>query len=166
MIFETERLLVRKLKETDIKGYFELQSNPKVLQYATGEVESYEKIQENLLFVISKYNVINNDFWIYAVERKLDNEFLGTVALVKDEDNEDEIGFRFLEKFWNKGYGFEVCQGLITYAKQIGISKLIANVVDVNVGSAKIVERLNFTFVKEFISEDIKLPETKYELVL
>lgn len=39
-------------------------------------------------------------------------------------------------------------------------------VVDENKASAKILEKLNFKIVKKFISEDFKLPETKYELKL
>lgn len=39
-------------------------------------------------------------------------------------------------------------------------------VVDENIASAKILEKLNFKVVKKFISDDIHLPETKYELEL
>ncbi|WP_075341993.1 GNAT family N-acetyltransferase [Tenacibaculum agarivorans] len=166
MIFETDRLEVRYLKMSDIEGYYQLQSNPKVLQYATGEVTSYEKIKENLEEVIQKYNVVDNNFWIYAIERKSDQIFVGTVAIVKDENNEDEIGYRFIETYWGNGYGFEICEGLITYARKVGMSKLIGYVVDENIASAKILEKLNFKPVHKFVSKDIGLPETKYELKL
>ncbi len=165
MIFETERLIVRKLIKEDLLPLHEMQSNPKVMQYATGEVKDLDAHRIELNDLIAKYSLPKNDFWIYAIERKLDGEFVGTVALVKDE-GDDEIGYRFLERYWNNGYATEICKGLIKYAKTIGMEKLIGYVVDKNIASAKILERFQFKVVKRFISEDIQLPETKYELYL
>lgn len=165
MIFETKNLLVRKLKLTDIDGFFKLESNPKVLQFALGNPKNFEECKTELSELISKYDVIDNDFWIYAIERKSDNQFIGTLALVKD-GKDDEIGYRFIEDFWGKGYGFEICGGLIPYCKAIGMKKIIGYVVDKNIASAKIIERYHFKKVSTFISDDIGLPETKYELIL
>ena len=165
MIFETERLIVRKLVLEDLNSFHEMQSNPNVMQYATGEVKSLQAHEIELNELISKYILPNNDFWIYAIERKSDKNFIGTLALVKDE-GEDEIGYRFLEKYWSRGYATEICGGLIKYCKSIKMKKIIGYVVDKNIASAKILERFHFKIVKRFISEDIKLPETKYELYL
>ena len=165
MIFETERLLIRKLVLEDLKPFHKMESNPKVLKYATGKLKTFEQNKEELKELIAKYNRPKNDFWIYTIERKKDAEFIGTVALVKD-GVDDEIGYRFLEKYWKKGYATEICKGLIIYCKQIKIPILIGYVVDENIASAKILERFNFKPVKHFISEDIGLPETKYEIFL
>ncbi|CAM1349797.1 GNAT family N-acetyltransferase [Tenacibaculum crassostreae] len=166
MIFETKRLLVRKLKHSDIEGFFELESNPKVLQYATGDPKNYEESKEDLEQLIKRYDTPKNDFWIYAVENKENGLFIGTVALVKDDEGNDEIGYRFIERFWGNGYATEICEGLIPYCKSIGMKKLIGCVVDVNVASAKILERFGFKEIEKFVSDDIGLPETKYELIL
>ncbi|MCI2227988.1 GNAT family N-acetyltransferase [Polaribacter sp. MSW13] len=165
MIFETERLLIRKLKLEDLIAFNELESNPLVLKYATGEVKNLEENQQELEELIAKYDVLNNDFWIYAIEQKKDMVFIGTVALVKD-NGIDEIGYRFLERYWNLGFGSEICKGLIFYCRQIGMPKIVGYVVDENIASAKILEKLNFKVVKKFISDDLKIPETKYELEL
>ena len=165
MIFKTERLNVRKLALSDLNSFHEMQSNPNVMQFADGEVKTFEEDSQELLYLIKKYTLVNNDFWIYAIERKLDSKFIGTLALVKDVID-DEIGYRFLEKYWNYGYGFEICEATVAYCKKIGIKKLVGYVVDDNVASVKILERLNFKVVKKFISDDIQLPETKYELKL
>ncbi|MFK8061475.1 MAG: GNAT family N-acetyltransferase [Polaribacter sp.] len=165
MIFETQRLIIRKLELNDLDEFHQLESNPNVLKYATGEIKNLKENALELKELIAKYNRPNNDFWIYAIERKSDQKFIGTVALVKD-GFDDEIGYRFLEKFWNLGYGSEICEGLITYCKNLGMKKIIGYVVDKNIASAKILENYHFKFVKNFISDDLKLPETKYELKL
>lgn len=165
VIFETQRLIVRKLILSDLNSFHEMQSNLNVMQFADGEVKNLQEHKQEIITLIDKYKIPNNNFWIYAIERKLDSKFIGTLALVKDGE-EDEIGYRFLEKFWGNGYGFEICSATINYCKQIGMKKLIGYVVDDNIASVKILEKLNFKVVERFISEDIQLPEIKYELKL
>ena len=67
IIFETEILLVRRLKMSDIKPYHEMQSNPKVMQYVTGEVQTEKEHLIELNRLIGFYNKEGNDFWIYAI---------------------------------------------------------------------------------------------------
>lgn len=165
-IFETDMLLVRRLQITDIEPYHEMQSNPKVMQYVTGEVQSKEDHLKELNHLLELYEKKDNDFWIYAIERKSDNEFIGTLALIKDQEGDDEIGYRFLEKYWGMGYGFDLCRGTATYCKSIGMKKLIGYVINVNVASAKILKKCGFVYVREGIDPDSKLPETKYQLNL
>jgi len=165
MIFETERVIVRRLILSDLNSFHEMQSNPNVMQFADGEVKTFDEHSQELSDLIKKYTLENNDFWIYAIERKLDSQFIGTLALVKDVID-DEIGYRFLEKYWNHGYGFEICEATVAYSRKIGIKKLVGYVVDDNVASVKILERLKFQVVIKMFSEDLKLPETKYELKL
>ena len=165
-IFKTERLSVRLLRLTDLNPFHKMQSNPLVMQYATGKIKEIDAHLEELKRLILKYQNPNNNFWIYAIERKSDNKFIGTCALVKDGED-DEIGYRFLQEYWSNGYGNEICKGLVDFCKKkIGFKKLIAYAVDKNIASAKILKKLNFKEVKKFISDDIKLPETKYELML
>ena len=164
MIFETERLLIRKLVLDDLYSFHELESNPLVLKYATGEPKTFNENEKELKILISKYSKTKNNFWIYAIERKSDQEFIGTVALVKDE-KEDEIGYRFLERFWGFCYGFETCKGLVAYCKIIGMEKIIGYVVDDNIASAKILEKNNFKIISIF-KNDENQQETKYELEL
>ena len=164
MIFETEKLLVRNLVLKDLVPFHELENNPNVLRYADGEVKSYEENKKELYQLIEKYSNIDNDFWIYAIERINDKEFVGTVALIS-KDNFVEIGYRFLEKYWGNGYGYEICDATITYCKDIGIKKLVGYVVNKNIASAKILEKCNFKVADEFVN-DGNQQETKYELIL
>lgn len=164
MIFETERLLIRKLQLIDLTGFHELESNPNVLKFADGEVKTFHQNKKELLDLIAKYALFENDFWIYAIERKSDKQFLGTLAFVKN-GKEDEIGYRFLEKFWKKGYGLELCKATVNYCKQLGLKKIIAYVVDKNIASVKIIKKNNFKVVDHLVNEKHQ-KETKYCLEL
>ncbi len=166
IIFETEILLVRRLKMSDIKPYHEMQSNPKVMQYVTGEVQTEKEHLIELNRLIGFYNKEGNDFWIYAIDRKLDNQFIGTVGFCKDKEGDDEIGYRFLEKYWGLGYGSDLCKASVVYCSSIGMPKLIGYVINLNVASAKILKKCNFDYVRDGIDPNTKLPEKKYQLLL
>lgn len=136
------------------------------MQYVRVKEMTFEQNTKELAELIGKYAHIENDFWIYAIEKKLDHKFVGTCALIKDSNKEDEIGYRFLEKYWKLGYGLEICKGIINYCSLVGMPKLIAYVADDNNASIKIVESCYFQFVKKVYDPTLKITETKYELNL
>ena len=166
MIYQTERLLIRKLKTSDINPFHEMQGNEKVMRYTDGTAKTYDEDVIDLQRVINFYEKPKNDFWVWAVERKEGNAFLGTIALIKDDENNDEIGYRFLEKYWNNGYAYEAMMGLITYCKIKGLKELVAEVIVKNKASEHIIKKAGFQFVKEYICDDLKLSERMYRLEL
>jgi RimJ/RimL family protein N-acetyltransferase len=166
MIFETERLIIRKLQHDDIEPFHEMQGNINVMRYTESKPHTYIEDVVDLKRVIDFYDKPNNDFWVFAVVRKSDLKFLGSVALIKDDAGHDEIGYRFLEKYWNKGYAYESLIGLLKYSKEIGKKVVIAAVIIVNEASEHIIKKAGFEFVKEYICDDLKLPERLYRLEL
>jgi RimJ/RimL family protein N-acetyltransferase len=162
MIFETERLLIRKLKVTDIEPFHKMQGNQNVMQYTDGSAKTYDEDVLDLQRVIDFYDKPNNEFWVYAVEKKLDNAFLGTIALIDKE----EIGYRFLEKHWNNGYAYESMLGLLDYCRELGLKHVIAEVIIKNKASEHIIKKAGFKLVKEYLCEDLNLPERLYKLEL
>ena len=165
IIFETERLTVRHLKSSDLAVFHKMQSNVEVLKYVTPKVLDFEGNKQELLQLIDRYSLPNNDFQIYAIERKTDEQFLGSVALVVT-DGEDEIGYRLLPEYWGFGYATEVAKGLLNYCLQIGKDRIVAYVAYENEASIKIIEKLGFEYIEDNFAEDLQLLERKYELKL
>jgi RimJ/RimL family protein N-acetyltransferase len=165
VIFETDRLIVRRLKMNDFELFHKMQSNSNVMKFVRPRVNTFEENKSELKRLIGRYEISTNDFWIYAIELKETNTFIGTVALIKD-GKDDEIGYRLLEEEWSKGYGVEVTNGLVEYCKKIGLKKLVAYAAIANVASTKILQKLNFKFIKKLIAEDLNIEEQKFELKL
>ena len=165
IIFETERLFVKELILGDLTLFHKMQSNYNVMRFVRGKAMTYDENKQELENLIKKYTEKENDFWIFAVKIKLNNIFLGTVAVVNDGED-DEIGYRLLEEHWGCGYGYEVSKGLIEYCKAQKINKIVAYAALDNIASTKILKKLNFTFVKNLIAEDLGIPERKFELIL
>ena len=112
-IFETLNFIIRELQLDDITPFHQMQGNSKVMQYTGDKAKTFEENQADLHKVIAHYSETNNQFWVWAIERQSDKAFVGTCALVGDSKGTYEIGFRFLEQYWNLGYGKEVCNSLI-----------------------------------------------------
>lgn len=181
-IFETENFMIRRLEYTDFESFHEMQGNEKVMQFVRGKPMTYEEDKTELEKLIKSYDLTTNDFWIFAIQSKQENVFLGTVALVKSDahgeiteedklvinikDDQCEIGYRLLEKYWGNGYAYEIAEGLISYCRLIGFKRLIGCVAYDNIASVKILEKLGFKFVKNFVDENLKIPEKKLELYL
>lgn len=154
-VFETHRLRVRHLELTDIDGLYQLQGRVNVMRYCLGLPLTYEETRQQLESVRHSYAIPGNSLWVWAVERIVDEAFVGTCALVRHSANEDEIGYRILETFWRQGLGTELVSGLVRHwLRHASAEMLTACVYTDNVASWKIVERAGFQLVREFISDD------------
>lgn len=166
MIFETERLFIRKLKATDIEPFHEMNVNENVMIYTDSTVKTYNEDVDDLKNLINNYKQPNNRLWVWAVIRKTDDVFLGNVAIIDLDETKDEVGFRFLEKYWNNGYGYEVLKGLLIHAKNTGYKKLYAEVFAKNIASETVLRKAGFVFIKEYKNEKRNLLDRLFSIKL
>jgi len=165
MIFETKHFTIRELNPSDLDDFHEMQGNIEVMRYTTGEANTLAENILDLEKLLQHYKTPNNLFWVWAIEHKIDKTLLGTCALIGDEKGIYEIGFRFLEKYWGKGYGKEVTNNLIDYAFcQEEVKGLIAYVDVRNKASIRILEQSNLGFVEEKDNEALKSRERFYKM--
>src|ERR1043165_2657001 len=113
MIFETTRLYVRRLKQSDEPAFFELMSNPNVMnaipQKPLNRTQSNSELAELILLEKS------SDTKIWSLCKKGCNDLIGFCGVLKNDEKEDEIAYRIIETFWGNGYGTEITKGLIDY---------------------------------------------------
>lgn len=87
------------------------------------------------------------------------------------ESNISEIWYLIHKPFWNKGYGSKIADKLIRMGKEnTNLKKIIAETVETNKASWKILEKFGFTrkerVINGFKKGDILLNLFKYELLL
>ncbi|WP_149206405.1 GNAT family N-acetyltransferase [Flavobacterium johnsoniae] len=156
---ETERLLLRELLLSDVDGMFELDSNPNVhLFVGNNPVKNIEQSVEYIHFVQKQYKDFGTGRW--AVILKETNEFLGWsgIKFITDEINGHtnfyEIGYRFIEKHWGKGYATEAGKAFVDYAfNEMKVDALYAYADAGNENSRKILEKLGLHYVNSFEHE-------------
>ncbi|MEL4307778.1 GNAT family N-acetyltransferase [Joostella sp. CR20] len=164
MIFTTQRLTIRALTLSDLDLFHKMQNDQAVMKYVGGKTYSLEENKKDLLNILKFYKLPKNDFWVWAITLSATEQFIGTIALVRNEKDEYEIGYRLLKEHWRQGYGKEVTNGLIKYAFEVKkIKEIVAYVDKENVTSVRILDS-TFNFIKEFYNEEDNCIDRYYKL--
>lgn len=163
MIFETDRLIIRQLQESDQSAYFDMMGNPNVMSLIPREIMSKNESDKHLVEFIKTYDH-QSGLRIWAIELKSEKEFIGLCAFLKNNKNEDEIGYRLREKYWGIGYGTEITRGLIDFGfNNLGTDLITADVYVDNLRSVKILEKFFKKDIEFFNAEDNCL-DRRYKL--
>jgi len=164
MIFETERLTIRTLTPQDIDPFFDMMSNPNVMDPIPRPVMKRAESDTFLKKLISD-TPENSYKEVWAIVEKKSNSFIGLCAYLKNDENDDEIGYRLREQFWRIGYGTEVTKGLLDYGfSEKGCSKITADVYVDNIGSTKILDKF-MSPVRDFYNDEDKCMDRRYEVL-
>jgi ribosomal-protein-alanine N-acetyltransferase len=155
VIIETERLLLRELSITDAETFYRLNLNPNVIRY-TGN-SPFDTVEDAKEFLENYQDYKTNGFGRWAVINKTDNEFLGWCGLKYDENlDETDIGFRFFEEKWNKGYATESAKACVEYGfHNLNLPTIIGRAMSENTASIKVLEKIGLQFDKEFNFDEI-----------
>ncbi|WP_299894091.1 GNAT family N-acetyltransferase [uncultured Aquimarina sp.] len=148
--FETDRLLLTPSGIGDASFYLELLNTPKWLQnIGDRNVKSIEDsktyIEQKMLPQLERLGFSN-----YTVIRKSDNIKLGCCGLYDREGIDGfDIGFAFLPAYEKMGYAYESAFKLKEVAiTQFKIKKISAITIPENKSSQKLLEKLDFNFIK------------------
>ncbi|WP_027419609.1 GNAT family N-acetyltransferase [Crocinitomix catalasitica] len=153
-LIESERLILRELSIEDAVDFFRLNEDPEVLKY-TGDLP-FESVSEAKIFLENYNEYALNGFGRWAVIDKETHQFLGWCGLKLNEEGLVDLGFRFYQNQWGKGYATEAAQASINYGlKQLGLNEIIARAAIENVASIKVLEKLNMKFWKNGICNGI-----------
>ncbi|MFH6960331.1 GNAT family N-acetyltransferase [Flavobacterium aquidurense] len=153
---ETERLILRELIASDDKGMFELDSNPNVHVFVGKKpVKDIEESRSHIKIIQQQYKDFGAGRW--AVVLKESGEFIGWsgIKFITNEINQHkdfyEIGYRFIEKHWGKGYATESGKAFVDYAFDVmKVEALYAYADEGNENSRKILEKLGMRYVNSF----------------
>jgi ribosomal-protein-alanine N-acetyltransferase len=167
MILETERLILRDWRESDASHYMVLShdvgyncfSQPGGFLVHTAD-ETQRKIQERMtLFAQRRLGK-------FPIFLKGTEEFVGTCGLEPFELSghpEVELGYRLCLKHWGQGYAAEAATAVLRYGfRDLNLAKIIAFAVPQNKASLKILEKLGFRYLRDFVHAG--LPHRLYEI--
>jgi RimJ/RimL family protein N-acetyltransferase len=164
-VFRTERLNIRPIGKNDYLNFSRLLSDIAVVsaipQSPFTEVEINEKFNKAISSVI---NIAKNKVTILGVYLSDEIELVGLCAFLTNDEGNKELGYRFLEEYWGKGYATELTREAIDFCfNNLQIDKLTADVAIKNLASAKVLGKF-FKPVKEFYNEADSCFDRRYEL--
>jgi len=144
IIFETERLLVRRYRKPDKKNFFLLNGNEDVVRYIR-PAKTKKEANEFLLKVIAYYEA-EKIYGRWAVEDKLTEEFVGSFAVIPVEGKEQmQLGYALLPQHWGKGYATELTVAGLHYVfTETPIDPIYAYTEVANISSQKVLLKAGF----------------------
>lgn len=154
---ETERLILREITENDVQHIYDLDSDPLVHRYLGNKpIKSLDEARRIVNNVMDQQK--QNGISRWAVIEKESGTFTGWSAL-KLEDKETngivnyiDLGFRFMPKYWGKGYATESGRAAVKYGFEVkDYDKICGAAHHQNHGSNKALQKCGLKFVNEFI---------------
>ena len=157
------RLTYRMLTKDDAELLFDLDNDPKVMQYINGGSPStHDDIEKVMIPRFYKYKDEHKGFGLWGVFTQADNAFIGWILVRpmgffqgKVDESDLELGWRFKASSWGKGFGFESAHAIVNALKtNPNYQYFSAIAVPENQGSINIMKKLGLTYVKTELHKD------------
>lgn len=163
--FETPQLTVRDIETDDLVTLLSYYTNKANMRFI-----SNGRYDWTLKELEEKYRKLNlnypNGFGAFAVILKDTGELIGEASLFNSFNDTEilELGYIIDTSFWRKGYGRQVCQGLIDYGfNKLGLKRLVARMYADNTASVMLSEICDMTLTHQGRTEE-GLVTFRYEI--
>ncbi|MCP2257634.1 Protein N-acetyltransferase, RimJ/RimL family [Streptoalloteichus tenebrarius] len=166
VFLETDRLVLRRFTESDVDNLVELDGDPAVMRFLTGEPTPRSEIENEILpRILRDYRRGPAGRW--AAHERSTGEFVGWLALQPPEDGavaELELGYRLKASVWGRGYATEGSRALVRTAfTELGAQRVWAQTMAVNHASRRVMEKAGLRYVRTFhLHFDDPLPGTEH----
>ncbi len=144
-MFETERLLLRKMTEADADSVFAMRSDADVMRYIREPQKRGEALNW-IKLVSSRWD--GEKIGFCSVFLKSTNQFVGWCGLWRlKETGEIEVGYALFKEFWGKGFAGEASEAFLEYGfTELNLPKIVACANPNNLNSRRVMEKLEMTF--------------------
>lgn len=157
---ETDRLTLRRYRDTDYDDLLKLQSNPDVTRFLLYEPKTPEQVKESLADRLADVPMdTDGQALTVAVILRETGQHVGEVSLFVQNAGHrgGELGFVFHPEFHGRGFAAEASIELLRLGfQELGMHRIIGRLDATNTSSANLLQRLGMrheaTFVKnEFL---------------
>lgn len=145
---ETDRLIIRNWKESDIEPYAELSADLEVMTFiGDGKARTTDYART---FVHQMMTLYEERGWIrFAVEHKESGDFMGFCGF-ELIDGVLDYGWRYARKYWGGGYGSEAAIAVLELGRsRFSLKNIQSKSYTENAGSVRIMEKMGLSFLHE-----------------
>jgi RimJ/RimL family protein N-acetyltransferase len=142
-IIETERLVLRELKTTDIPKIVEYAGNPNVSKTTLNIPYPYRERDAVSWINMTQQGFVDKTYYAFAIDLKSASEFIGGTGLKMEERfNRAEAGYWIAEPFWNIGYCTEALNALLKFGfEKLNLNKIYVTYFVENPASGKVMKK-------------------------
>lgn len=139
---ETERLILRMLREDDFEQYAKMCADPEVMRFLGGKAFSLTESWRHLAFLIGHWQLRGYGHW--AIEDKSSGRLLGRLGFLNPAGWPGfELGWMLGREFWGRGYATEGARRALDYAfTELDKDHVISCIHPDNAPSIRVAERL------------------------
>jgi len=158
---QTERLLLRHFRLSDVQALYNMDSLPEVHQYLGGQpLTDIAKAEQVIKMVIEQYHVNGIGRWM--VEERATGQVIGWAGLkyiTTQENNESnfyDVGYRLHPNYWGKGYATESAKAAIDYGfTHFNMSKIVGTCHVNNGASRRVLEKCGLIYTASYKYDDL-----------
>jgi RimJ/RimL family protein N-acetyltransferase len=139
---ETERLLLRWLREEDFERFASMCRDPEVMRFLGGTLATEIEVWRQMASIMGHWYF--RGYGIWAVEEKSSGQFIGRIGLLNPIGWPGfELGWTLARDRWGKGYATEGARRALAYAfNELDRDHVISLIASANIASIKVAERL------------------------
>lgn len=161
---ETKRLILRDIRDCDLDGMFELDSNAEVHKYL-GDKPIHTKDQAQGYIDSIKSQYLERGIGRFAAIEKSTGEFIGWSGIKFNTGDKEiigekrdfyDVGYRFIPRYWSKGYATESALASLDFGfKELKLETIVGAAEIENIASNKVLQKIGLKFVEVFPEDDI-----------
>ncbi|MBX9585945.1 MAG: GNAT family N-acetyltransferase [Gammaproteobacteria bacterium] len=144
-IIETERLILRAWEKEDAEGFFQINQDPKVIEFLRGPL-TMDQVNDFISAVNSQGE--NYGYTLWAACLKETGELIGFIGLNYTDWESHftpavEVGWRLGSQYWGKGYATEGAKAALDYGfKKCDLKEIVSFTVPANIRSIRVMEKI------------------------
>ncbi|MCB9046891.1 MAG: GNAT family N-acetyltransferase [Chitinophagales bacterium] len=158
---ETERLILREFQPGDDIGMFTLDSDAEVHRYlGNNPISSIGQAREVIENVRRQYEKYGIGRWA-TIERS-SGEFIGwsglkfITTIENGQTDFYDVGYRFIPKYWGKGYATEATNAVLEYAfNTMNLDEVIGTCHEENKASRRVLEKCGLCYIEKYKWKDL-----------
>lgn len=163
-IFQSQKLLYSQFTKNDASLIHEMNHDPAVLRYVHEAPSTLERAQQRLEnSILPHYQQYGYGRW--AIYLKEDEAFIGWCGLkFRPERNETDLGYRFIQKYWGKGYATEAAKASIDFGfTHLGLPRITATAHIENIASLEVLKKCGMLYLRDEVVDHC--PVKSFEIV-
>ena len=148
--FETQRLILRRIRVSDSSDMFEYSSDYEVTRYLTWYPhKTIDESREYAEYLQERY--ANGKFFDWGIEHKESRKFIGTCGFtsINLNNNQAEVGYVLARDYWGLGIVPEALRLIMDFGfNYLGFDKIEARFLEGNERSRKVMQKMGMGFDK------------------